>query len=145
MIYVKDRPSLIKSRKSLSEFIEHFIRTSPGTFDKDGELQCFPRKKRSFGDTVALCKTYFKCTKVDVAKVLLELCSQGIARISYCPTIRKRVIFINNNANYSVRHSRYVTGLLRMCGYKYNIEHYHSCVMICYQSDNGKRIIISNY
>lgn len=94
-IYFKQKPGKRRGIKSLLKMGFENPYSFKRTF-KDPEYTKleFRSARRSFGDLLLICKTYFpNTTEEKLAKTLLELHKEIGVRASYCTTINKVVFF----------------------------------------------------
>lgn len=96
-IYFEQKPGKRRGIKSLLKMGFSGQSSFNRTF-KDPECTKleFRRARRSFGDLLLICKTYFpNTTEEKLAKTLLELNKEIGVRASYCYTINK-VVFLKD-------------------------------------------------
>jgi hypothetical protein len=91
LIYCKEEDiPLTKTRK---EFMKAFFETVPATYDKDGNVQCNARRKRSVTDMHLLVQSRFPKTSIEsVIRILGELSQEGLLMLTYCGIIHKAVV-----------------------------------------------------
>lgn len=93
LLYFKEYPKEKKRKRTLSQFISHFINYLNNEYDtyKVGEdsIQCDILADRSLTDIFLCCKYYYpECTLQEVATLLWN--KLGL-RSWYCPNIKRRV------------------------------------------------------
>lgn len=74
------------------------------TYKDEGLTKCeCHAARRSFGDLLIICKTYFpKTQRKDLAKAIMKLNKQIGLRASYCNTIDKLVFLKQNNRHIPI-------------------------------------------
>lgn len=84
-------------KSSLSAFItDYFKERQPATYDEYDKLQTIDGRRRSFGDIVALCNSYFECTEKEIAEILIKLWEDYIIGCLFCPGITKVVFYLRD-------------------------------------------------
>ena len=105
-IYFKQKPGKRRGIKSLLKMgFNNFHFKKTYTDIECTKEECHPAR-RSFGDLLLICRTYFpNTTEQQLAKTLRELSKEIGIRVSYCSTIDKIVFYkslIKNNFTYNI-------------------------------------------
>lgn len=104
-IYVRSK--ILNSSKTLEEFLINFFdRTTPTTYERNGEVQCGPGTGRSFGDLFAIIRVVFpETTPSGLGKCLMALGKKGYINTVLCGKIQG-VAFHSQDKHAGIGHNR---------------------------------------
>ena len=93
-----------KSKKitNVREYLERYFKNgTKGSYYKDGTIQCYPQKNRSFYDLFFIVKARFKeITEEELAHHIVDLFYNNKLRFVPCGDVRKVTFFISKMHNY---------------------------------------------
>ena len=88
-----------KSKKitNAREYLERYFKNgTKGSYYKDGTIQCYPNRNRSFYDLFFIVKARFKeITEEELAHHIIDLFRKDELRFVLCPDVRKVTFFIS--------------------------------------------------
>ena len=93
-----------KSKKitNVREYLERYFENgTKGSYYKDGTIQCYPQRNRSFYDLFFIVKARFKeITEEELAFHIINLFKKAELRFVPCSDVRKVTFFISEMHNY---------------------------------------------
>jgi len=93
-----------KSKKitSVREYLERYFKNgTKGSYYKDGTIQCYPQRNRSFYDLFFIVKARFKeITEGELAFYLIDLFENNNLRFVPCGDVCKVTFFVSKMHNY---------------------------------------------
>lgn len=93
-----------KSKKitNVREYLEKYFKNgTKGSYYKDGTIQCYPQRNRSFYDLFFIVKARFKeITEEELAFHLVDLFNKNELRMVLCSNVRKVTFFIRKMHGY---------------------------------------------
>lgn len=102
-----------KSKKitNVREYLERYFKNgTKGSYYKDGTIQCYPQRNRSFYDLFFIVKARFKeVTEEELAFHIVDLYNKNELRFVPCGDVRKVTFFIYkmNSYGYCIYDERY--------------------------------------
>ena len=86
-----------KSKKitNIKEYLERYFKNgTKGSYYKDGTIQCYPQKNRSFYDLFFIVKARFnEVTEEELAFHLIDLLRNGVLKTVPCGDVKKIVFY----------------------------------------------------
>ena len=93
-----------KSKKitNVREYLERYFKNgTKGSYYKDGTIQCYPQRNRSFYDLFFIVKARFKeITEEELAHHIIDLFKKAELRFVPCSDVRKVTFFISKMHDY---------------------------------------------
>ena len=93
-----------KSKKitNVREYLERYFKNgTKGSYYKDGTIQCYPQRNRSFYDLFFIVKARFKeITEEELAYHLVNMFNDGELRMVPCGDVKKVTFFISEMHTY---------------------------------------------
>ena len=93
-----------KSKKitNVREYLERYFKNgTKGSYYKDGTIQCYPQRNRSFYDLFFIVKARFKeITEEELAFHLIDMFNNNELRMVPCSDVRKVTFFIEEMNDY---------------------------------------------
>ena len=95
-----------KSKKitNVREYLERYFKNgTKGSYYKDGTIQCYPQRNRSFYDLFFIVKARFKeVTEEELAFHIVDLYNKNELRFVPCGDVRKVTFFIYKMHDYGL-------------------------------------------
>ena len=102
-----------KSKKitNVREYLERYFKNgTKGSYYKDGTIQCYPQRNRSFYDLFFIVKARFKeVTEEELAFYIVDLYNKNELKFMPCSDVKKVTFFIHKMHDYgmSIHNERY--------------------------------------